>query len=369
MDGKGVEVNPARPAPASLRTRTLWFARRIGVTCALGIITLVYTASVKCSVGDTAGAATVALPAISGTQRQACVSKGIVGDDRRVSEEARSHLGREAVDNSFAHALWHNQDTAIHSWPAFERIADELTKELELKYEFRQLPLGQLVAHAREYRKSFWAAGGDLSPSSYKDIYCAQILLEAAYARAPNNICVGRELVETLQSASPLWLFSDPSSQAVTWNMKLINSLRNILAGELRAVKAQIEEGRPATAQDALIAIDLASVLDAGQREDRLIGEADNVLQWLMNVVRTNAWTALEANIAEWRRALERRDGFALGLNLTTTCDLLLTLRCGRRTPSFIGPRTPSNEFSVLLGGITHASEQGAIDDYGSSVR
>ena len=183
--------------------------------------------------------------------------------------------------------VWKAQYEVMSKWPAYLDVKQELSQELQNKLDIANLSNEQLVANAIALREKFWAEGGRLSPTSYPYGYAAQILLETAREKNPENLTIVDELVETIQTIEPPFIFNkDPNE--ITAYLELRMRLKQIRAEQFEQIKQELEAGREPTWEDFVRVNDLAIL--CGDTTD--LEQGINVAAWLIDNAEQGGWTA-----------------------------------------------------------------------------
>ena len=94
--------------------------------------------------------------------------------------------------------IWEFQDTVMATWPPFEQVQAELRQELQEKLGIEQLSVDELVVTGIALRERFWELAGCFSETSYPYAYAARIVTEMAHEKAPDNLAVTDQLVESI---------------------------------------------------------------------------------------------------------------------------------------------------------------------------
>jgi hypothetical protein len=285
----------------------------------------------------TSGEASAApLPATRGENRQAATNDShppVTGDCElpAVLSDADIEILRAGIS---ANQIYHAQDKFIRNYQPYEEWRDRSRVELAA-LDVQGLPPETVLARAREMRDQFWHEGGNLSPDAYLHAYRARALLELAYERWPDDVRVGDELVETIQTAHPRWTFAKEGTGETKLNTEAQAKLLEVRAQQFMSLQKEVTAGRQPTWEDFLRTCDLSLLL--GTEKD--YEKAKEVVQWQIDHSTEGGWTF-------YRDSLQRKLTL---LSQGRDCNIALYTTVkpgrypheyvyGRRLPSFQGP-------------------------------
>lgn len=167
-----------------------------------------------------------------------------------------------AVEMASATKVWLEQDAVVRSWPKYPAVRDAIRQELSQTLDLDKATVDQLREEAARLRAVFWSEEGCLLPDGYRHPYQARVLLEIALARAPGDLSLQDDLVETIQTANPLDCY-DPDVKDRTGNREMVVELRTLRTLSYAQTKAEVEGGRPFTWEDFARVGDFVSLWSA----------------------------------------------------------------------------------------------------------
>jgi hypothetical protein len=228
------------------------------------------------------------------------------------------------------------QDRVMSGWPEYARVREQLLEELSRQYSLPDLPAEELVKNAVALREQFWREGGNLSASAWKSGYEARLLAELAVQKAPENLTVVDELIETLQSIGLRSRF-DPTSKYTVINQELWHTIRGLREEQFTQRKAEIAAGRKATFQDFVCGADLLYLVQAVPPKNQ---QSIEVLQALQAMCRENGWSKFLATLQRVEPAILKRGyGYELSIYEPRQATYPAEYTYNRRFPSFRGPQ------------------------------
>jgi hypothetical protein len=102
-------------------------------------------------------------------------------------------------------------DACVAKWPAYETVKSQLRRELQAKLAIEAMDVDGLATTGIALRNLFWELGGCLSDTAYPYIYGARLLDETAHEKAPDNLGVIDQLLESIGSYEVLYYADDPA--------------------------------------------------------------------------------------------------------------------------------------------------------------
>ena len=239
--------------------------------------------------------------------------------------------------------IWRAQDDVMRSWPSYADSKAELRGQLEKTANLVTITAADLMRRAVAFRRNFWKQGGGMSPTSYVSAYKARILLELAHERAPNDMNVTDELVETILSAHPQVRY-DPAVGKKVRNVEVEKALIELRGGQFAAIRKEVEAGRNPSWKDFTRAVDLA-VLQSLYAPD----SSRKVLCWLKDNSVRGGWSTATCNnvLDRCLSQLDRRQPFNFNIYVKRKAKRPEETRYARRAPSFRGPE-PTRRGLVL---------------------
>ena len=247
-----------------------------------------------------------------------------------ISEEQIAELLLQASANQ----IWQTQDTYIRQYPKYGDIYANVLSGLQTKHTINNLSVKNIIELAIDYRNDFWNQGGNFSSDAYLNAYRARCLLELAYSRDPNNLDIGDELVETIQTTHPRWFFTEPDSLERTVNTETQELLLHIRSKQFAQIKCEVEAGRKPLWKDFERTADLVTVLQS-ERGD--FNTVTKVVKWQLEQVDTGGWVNQENNIKAQLAHARRGEKYYYPIYWLKPDAFPKHYLYGRRLPSFKG--------------------------------
>ncbi len=249
---------------------------------------------------------------------------------RQVSESATGAIVAMEIQN-----IERTQDRVMDGWPQYVDVREQLLAELSRKYSLADLSAEDLVKNIVALREQFWQEGGNLSASAWKPGYEARLLAELAAEKAPDNLAVIDELVETLQSITPMSRFGATVNEVII-NKELWTTVEKLREKQFTQIKTELAAGRKATFRDFVCGADLLCLVqDMPPNHQHSI----EVLQDLQAMCRENGWSKFLPTLRRVEATIQRR-GYGYGFNIYLPRKSRFPEEYGyhRRFPSFRGP-------------------------------
>jgi hypothetical protein len=231
--------------------------------------------------------------------------------------------------------IWELQDKVMATWPSFEQVQAQLRLELQDKLGIEQLSVDELVATGIALRERFWELTGCFSETSYPYAYAARIVTEMAHAKAPENLAVTDQLVESISTYAVGRTWHEDENQRVP-NPTYPGLLTDLRLAQFEQIKSQAAQGRTPTWKDFVRVHDLAIVLSS-YRED--YAQAAAVAQWLIAQAPTAGWTYYLDSLKSMEQAYSKGEGYRTGLFMHGGDVFPAEYQYARRLFSFQGPR------------------------------
>ncbi len=220
-----------------------------------------------------------------------------------VEDEQIEHLVLQAQCKQ----TWKQQDQIMGTWPSYAEARGDLESLLADRVDCNA-PTEELLRAARQLRESFWQAGGDQSKTAYRYAYMARILLERAYGRDAQNLAVVNELVETIQSAHPLAVFSRrDGTERLVRNKEVEQTLLTLRSRQFEQIKTSVRRGSCPTWDDFVCAADLSILLNGRDNE-----VAQEVVEWQLAEAARGGWTGYVPFLDTFLSVLKEGQGVQL---------------------------------------------------------
>jgi hypothetical protein len=250
------------------------------------------------------------------------------------------------------------QDAVMQMWPRYSILRDQLHRELAQQLDGENVENEELVGRALTLREQFWQAGGNSSPDSYRNGYLARLLLEIAHRKAPEDLAITDELVETMQAVEVSWAWvQEAGSYKKVRNDALAKEVLQLRLAQFDQIKKEVERGRAPTWADFVRANDLPLLL--GKMGD--FAGATQVVQWEIRHAGPGGWTAyldpLERSLGE----LNKQDVLEFNIYWAAKSGFPEEFKYARRLPSFRGPRPQQR-------GVTPVHQLGPLPVWGSAT-
>lgn len=255
-----------------------------------------------------------------------------------------------AVYAAQADRICRAMDAVMQTWPRYATVRDALHEELARRFDLERVAVDQLAQMALALREQFWQAGGNFSPSAYRDGYTARLLLEIAHQRDPRNLTITDELVETMQAVEVSWAWVQKGETASkVRNDELARALRSLRLAQFEQTKQEVAQGRRPMWEDFVRANDLPLLLGKlGEFET-----ARQVVEWEMEQAERGGWTAYLDPLERSLDVLNQGDVLEFNIYWARHSSYPEEYKYARRLPSFRGPRpqqrgvTPLHQLSA----------------------
>lgn len=231
--------------------------------------------------------------------------------------------------------IWEFQDTVMATWPPFEQVRAQLRQELQEKLGVDRLSVDELVTTGIALRERFWEVAGCFSETSYPYAYAARIVTEMAHEKAPTNLAVADQLVESISTYAVGRTWHEDDSQEAP-NPVYAGLLTDLRMAQFERIKSLIAQGHIPTWKDFVRVHDLAIVLSS-YRED--YAQAAAVTQWLIGQAPTAGWMYYLDSLKSMEHAYSRGEGYRTGLFMYGPDAFPAEFQYARRPFSFQGPR------------------------------
>ncbi len=249
-----------------------------------------------------------------------------------------------AIAAAEADKIWKSQDAAMHGWPGYAQVREELHKELLEKMDMKELSDEELTKIALGFRENFWKLGGCFSKTSYRQAYKARVLLEFAYERSDWDLGIGDELVETILATDMVIKFDEEKNGNVA-NREVLEPLLHIRAKQFEQIEKEVKAGRVPTIEDFLRGCDLAFIQ---QRYDK--AATREVLEWLQEKTIDGGWDRYDYLLTKLEEIFNSGERFGFNVYDVPMENFPDEFRYGRRLPSFHGP----DSRGAFLWGMVH---------------
>jgi hypothetical protein len=255
-----------------------------------------------------------------------------------VSAAEQKRLAKEATRSLVGLAIRQTQeaqDEVMSRWPRYQDVREELAKEIAENNRVQGMQVQELLAEVVYHREAFWREGGNLSPDAWKAGYRARLLAEIALERAPNDGAIIDELVETLQSVTPLFRYEKATHQTVV-NQELKQQIEDLRQGQFSRAMDEIANGRQPDFADFTRAADLLQMVQAPAPDNQ---RAKQILACMKDMCEKRGWPKFAAKLRPVEATIDSRgNGYAFNISLPTNSKPLNEHGYGRRLPSFRGP-------------------------------
>jgi hypothetical protein len=168
-------------------------------------------------------------------------------------------------------------DECVARWPRYERVKDQLQRELQAARGIDALEVNALVTTGIALRNRFWDLGGCLSDLAYPSIYAARLLEEIAHDRAPENEAIIDQLMESIMSYEVFYYEEDPVPEPRKRNPLYTGLLADLRGAQYRLLKAKVGQGHVPTWKDFVRGCDLI-MLSHWRKDDALASEVARLL-------------------------------------------------------------------------------------------
>ncbi|MBN1505531.1 MAG: hypothetical protein JW955_01725 [Sedimentisphaerales bacterium] len=231
--------------------------------------------------------------------------------------------------------VWELQDAFMATWPTFEDVKDPLRQELQMKLGIDRLGVDELVATGIALRERFWELVACFSETSYPYAYAARIVTEIAHEKAPDDLAVMDQLVESITTYAVTRTWHEDANQVVR-NPIYAGLLTDLRLAQFEQIKRQVARGHIPAWKDFVRVHDLVMLLSANRKDYH---NAALVTQWLIDQAPTAGWTYYLPSLKEMEQAYSRGDDCKTGLFLYGPDAFPAEYQYARRLFSFQGPR------------------------------
>jgi hypothetical protein len=231
--------------------------------------------------------------------------------------------------------IWELQDKVIGAWPPFEQVQAQLRRELQDKLGIEQLGVDDLVATGIALRERFWSLAGCFSETAYPHAYAARIVMEMAHEKAPDNMAVTDQLVESIGAYTVTRTYNEDESQRVP-NPVYPGLLTELRLAQFEQIKSQVAQGHIPTWKDFVRVHDLVMLLNSNREDYK---QAAAVTQWLIDQTPTAGWTYYLETLQKMEQSYLKGEGYRGGLFLRGPDVFPAEYQYARRLFSFQGPR------------------------------
>lgn len=230
------------------------------------------------------------------------------------------------------------QDAAMVAWPPLEQVRGRLCQELQEKLGIDRLGVDELVGIGIVLRERFWEAGGSLSRISYPYAYAARIVTEMAHEKAPRDLAVTDQLVESIATYAVTRTWHEDENRRVP-NPIYPGRLTQLRLAQFAQIKNQVAQGLIPTWKDFVRAYDLGILLGSNC-EDYERGA--QVVRWLIDQAPRAGWTYYLESLTKMEQAYLQNEDYRTGLFLYGPDAFPQEYQYSRRLFSFQGPRERS---------------------------
>ena len=228
------------------------------------------------------------------------------------------------------------QDAAMQAWPEYAKVREQLMQEISQEYpSLSHLPAKDIVGKAVELREQFWTEGGNLSATSWRSGYKAILMAEMAAEKAPTDLGVVDELVETLQSVSLVYKY-DPQRGHDVRNTAVWQQIEELRQKQFDQIKQETSAGRQPDLRDYARCADLLYMVQALPPHTQ---RSLDVLKYMQGMCRQSGWTKFESDLNFVRKVIEKQGaGYSIQVYVAQHNEFPEEYGYGRRLPSFRGP-------------------------------
>lgn len=231
--------------------------------------------------------------------------------------------------------IWELQDAFMSTWPAFEQVQAQLRRELQEKLGIEQLSIDELVATGISLRERFWELVGCFSETSYPYAYAARIVTEMAHEKAPGNLAVTDQLIESIGTYAVGRTWHEDESKRVP-NPIYSGLLTDLRMAQFEQIKSQVAQGHVPTWKDFVRVHDLAILLGSNRADYK---QAAMVTRWLIDQAPTAGWTYYLDSLKNMEQAYSKGEDYRTGLFMYGPDVFPAEYQYARRLFSFQGPR------------------------------
>ena len=225
--------------------------------------------------------------------------------------------------------VWIAQDAVVRSWPTYQDAQDELRRELAGSADPDNTTIDQLRAEASRLQAAFWEQEAFLSPQGYRPAYKARLLMEIAHEREPGNLAVADELVDAMQTGTPVTCY-DPETKRLRSNQPLTRELQALRADTYARTRKEVEQGREFTWADFARAADYTHLWS-----DRDPQKATDAFEWACSHTSGTRGPGIHADVLT---LLSRGRGASFGIYYVSRAKYPREYSSSRRLPSYRGP-------------------------------
>ena len=239
------------------------------------------------------------------------------------------------IASALAQGYWHREDNIARQWPRYQEVRDELLKDVTVS-EYEESPQ-EAVRKAKELLHRFWQTGGRSSPEGWRLAYKARLLLERVAVRAPQDDAVLDLLVETIQSAEPIYWYATGNG-TMELSQATITTLLDVRRDQCQRMKARLDQ-EPGSWENFTRAADLVCLLSmTGSPSDQ--AAALDEVQVMRQIVAYNNWNNCDALLAWLPSQIRAGTNVHFNIYMNKQEGDTETWDGDRRTPAFVGPRT-----------------------------
>jgi hypothetical protein len=236
-----------------------------------------------------------------------------------------------ASEASWAAAMkiWIDQDKVMHSWPKYQDVRDELRRELGALMDLDSAALAEMRSEASRLQTEFWQQEGYRSAQGYRQAYKARLLMEIAHKREPGNLAVADELVNAIQTGTPISRY-DAESREMERNAQVVQELQALRAETYTQTRKEIEQGRAFTWADFARTADYTQLWSS--REPKKAAEA---FEWALSHTSSEMYPELRTRVMA---ELGRGGSVSFSIYEKTRGKYPRDFMFARRLPSYRGP-------------------------------
>jgi hypothetical protein len=236
-----------------------------------------------------------------------------------------------ASDASWAAAvkIWIDQDAVLQLWPRYQEARDELRRELGASMDLDGAATAELRAEALRLQTEFWQQEGYRSAQGYRQAYKARLLMEIAHEREPGNLAVADELVDAIQTGTPISRY-DAESQDMERNDQVVQELQALRAETYTQARKEIEQGRAFTWADLARTADYTQLWSTHEPK-----KAAEAFEWALSHTSSAMYPDLRATVLD---RLRQGRAVSFGIYEKTRAKYPRDFVYARRLPSYRGP-------------------------------
>jgi len=178
------------------------------------------------------------------------------------------------------------QDACVAKGPPYEQLQAQLRQELQAKLSIETKDVEGLATTGIALRNRFWELGGTLSNVAYPYIYAARLVGEIAHEKAPDNLAVTDQLVESIGAYEVLYYWQNPPTDQLKRNPIYRGLIADLRRQQFDLFKARLSLGYTPTWRDFVRSCDFAYLWSRTHRDAAL-----EVTRLLIELAPKVGWT------------------------------------------------------------------------------